>query len=101
MEIFKVIIFISVKITNNCVVTFLIYIHVYKCMYAALHDLKDQTQCNKQEIHAEFGIYFFPPTKLIFCLYFQSLVKKNQNLWNNKSFKYMQYPLSIELYISY
>ena len=70
-------------------------------MYAALHDLKDQTQCNKQEIHAEFGIYFFPPTKLIFCLYFQSLVKKNQNLWNNKSFKYMQYPLSIELYISY
>lgn len=74
-------------------------------MYAALHDSKDQTQCNKQEIHAEFGIYFFPPTKLIFCLYFQSLVKKTKtivnHLWNNKSFKYMQYPLSIELYISY
>ena len=42
-------------------------------MYAAHHDLKDQTQCNKQEIHAEFGIYFFPPTKLIFAYIFSHL----------------------------
>ena len=48
-------------------------------MYAALHDLKDQTQCNKQKIHAEFGIDFFPLTNLILChIYFQSL-EKNQH----------------------